>query len=114
MTSAATHTTRPLTKNVLEQLRDARGELSLTARTDDLAETFPEAGMEILRRAGCLKSVLPSAYGGTGACWARDPAAADQDFLRSFHGDSSRGCNFSAHVRRTTCWLKRIQRAMAY
>ncbi|MBB5357060.1 alkylation response protein AidB-like acyl-CoA dehydrogenase [Rhodanobacter sp. ANJX3] len=86
MTSAATRTTRPLTKSVLEQLRKVREELSLSARTDDLAETFPAASMEILKKAGCLKSVLPFAYGGVSAGWHAESVDLLFNLLRTIGG----------------------------
>jgi alkylation response protein AidB-like acyl-CoA dehydrogenase len=86
MTSAATHTSRPLTKNVLEQLREVQEELSLSARTDDLTEKFPSASMEILKQAGCLKSVLPSACGGKGAGWNFESVHMLFNLLRAIGG----------------------------
>ena len=86
MTSAAIKASKPLKNNVLDHLCEVRGELILAAQRDDLSETFPLASMEILKRAGCLRSVLPPAYGGNGVGWDSESVNLLFNLLRAIGG----------------------------
>jgi alkylation response protein AidB-like acyl-CoA dehydrogenase len=69
MNAAPAPVRRSATEPLLDSLARVATELAIAAREDDQAETFPAKAIALLQTAGCLKSVLPKAWGGRCLGW---------------------------------------------